>query len=310
LVAAVSIRLVGLIGLVEVEGLVWNRVAAFAVTPLATLATLWANMRILRYANVETFIMVRSTTPLATSLLDWMFLNRELPGARSVIALLVSLIGASGYMICDSTFSIQAYSWAVAWLVIFLFDQTYIKHVVTKIEMSTWTRSYYTNAIAGGPVLLYAALVEGAPGNLASSWSGSPTIGAVMLAISCALGTAMSFFAFGARAAVSATSFTVAGNACKVLSVVINVLIWDKHATLGGIMSLGVCLVGAIFYQQAPLRGETPNQAQAVHQKEVDEDAEQVSSNEETDCLVSSNDVIADTIGHREELHEQRDDVI
>ena len=40
----------------------------------------------------------------------------------------------------------------------------------------------------------------------------------------------------------------------KLLTVLINVLIWDKHATPFGIAALCVCLGGGSLYQQAPLR--------------------------------------------------------
>jgi len=39
-----------------------------------------------------------------------------------------------------------------------------------------------------------------------------------------------------------------------VLTVFINVLIWDKHASREGMLCLGVSLVAAAFYQQAPKR--------------------------------------------------------
>ena len=53
---------------------------------------------------------------------------------------------------------------------------------------------------------------------------------------------------------MSATSFTVIGNVCKILTVLINVSIWDKHASPLGLSFLCVCLVGAAAYQQSPLR--------------------------------------------------------
>lgn len=255
--AALAIRIAGLAGFCEVEGLSWARVKSFVVVPFAFLATLWANMQVLKYANVETFIMVRSATPLATAVLDWVFLSRELPSLRALGSLLLSLAGAVGFMLADSTFVIKAYSWGACWLLIFLFDQIYIKHVVTVVEMTTWTRSYYTNAIASGPVLVYALVVEGAPMNFITGFTGSPVIGSGMLIISCALGTAMSLFAFKVRAILSATSLTVAGNACKILSVAINVLLWDKHASQLGISFLGLCLMGSVTYTQSPLRAET-----------------------------------------------------
>lgn len=66
----------------------------------------------------------------------------------------------------------------------------------------------------------------------------------------------MSYFAFLARAAVSATSFTVIGNVCKILTVLINISIWDKHASPVGLGALLICLAAAAAYQQAPFRKE------------------------------------------------------
>ena len=55
----------------------------------------------------------------------------------------------------------------------------------------------------------------------------------------------MSYFAFLCRAAVSATSFTVIGNVCKIITVLINISVWDKHASPLGIGCLLVCLAAA-----------------------------------------------------------------
>ena len=66
----------------------------------------------------------------------------------------------------------------------------------------------------------------------------------------------MSYFAWLARSLVSATYFTVIGNSCKLLTIVINCSIWDKHASPFGIACLLFCLLCAFFYKQAPLREE------------------------------------------------------
>jgi GDP-mannose transporter len=39
------------------------------------------------------------------------------------------------------------------------------------------------------------------------------------------------------------------------LTILLNVLIWDQHAKPGGIASLGICVMGGMIYQQAPMRG-------------------------------------------------------
>ena len=80
--------------------------------------------------------------------------------------------------------------------------------------------------------------------------------GAAILILSCVIGISISYFSLLARKSVSATSFTVVGNVCKVLTVVINYFIWTKHANNYGLASLSLCLFAAYFYKQAPMRTE------------------------------------------------------
>ena len=40
------------------------------------------------------------------------------------------------------------------------------------------------------------------------------------------------------------------------LTVLANLMLWDKHASAAGILSLVVCLLGAAMYKQAPMRRE------------------------------------------------------
>ncbi|RVX04842.1 GDP-mannose transporter GONST3 [Vitis vinifera] len=51
--------------------------------------------------------------------------------------------------------------------------------------------------------------------------------------------------------AISATGFTVLGIVNKLLTVVINLIIWDKHSTFVGTVGLLICMVGGILYQQS-----------------------------------------------------------
>ena len=62
----------------------------------------------------------------------------------------------------------------------------------------------------------------------ALAWS--PAAVAVLVA-SCVAGLGMSYFSFALRAAISATSFSVIGNVCKVLTILVNLLMWDQHAS-------------------------------------------------------------------------------
>ena len=53
------------------------------------------------------------------------------------------------------------------------------------------------------------------------------------------------------KQAFSATTFTVIGVVNKFLTVLVNLTIWDRHATTPGIISLLVCITGAVSYQQS-----------------------------------------------------------
>jgi len=255
--SAVACRALGLMGVIEVEPLHWDKIKQFWIVPCAFLGTVFANIKILQYANVETFIVFRSSTPLLISIADYVFLGRELPSTRSWACLGLLLIGAVGYVLNDKFFRVDAYLWVVVWFIVFSFDQIYIKHKVDSVKMTTWTQVYYTNSLAT-PILLSILVGTGELTTLAEFvWTPSSLF---WLITSAAMGVAIAYFSFLARAAVSATYFTVIGNTCKVLTVFINVVMWDLHATPGGLFSLFICLVGAYFYKQAPLRSDKQQQ--------------------------------------------------
>ena len=69
------------------------------------------------------------------------------------------------------------------------------------------------------------------------------------VALSCVFGLAISFFGFSCRQALSATSFTVVGVTNKLLTVLINVTVWAKHASNFGVCMLLVCIGGGVLYQ-------------------------------------------------------------
>jgi len=247
-----AVKLCGCSGCIVVDRLEWRKLLAFLPISLAFLAAVFANIKTLQYANVETFVVFRASTPLTISVCDYLCLGRELPGARSLVCLVVLLGAAVAYVATDAQFVVHGYIWVGVWYVIFCFDQLYIKHAVDTVEVeSNWGRVFYTN--------LWACLISGTMSVtmgevddlIAFHWSW-PSIGA--LGVSCALGVGMSYFAFLCRSQVSATHFTVIGNVCKVLTVLINICIWDKHATPAGVAFLLLCLTAAFFYKPSPLR--------------------------------------------------------
>jgi hypothetical protein len=58
------------------------------------------------------------------------------------------------------------------------------------------------------------------------------------------------------RSNVSATAGVVVGVVCKIGSVLINLLIWDQHASPIQLCFLAMGLAGGSLFQQAPLRAK------------------------------------------------------
>ena len=57
-------KLVGCCGCIVVDDLEWNKLKAFLPVSMAFLACIFANIKTLQYANVETFVVFRASTPL------------------------------------------------------------------------------------------------------------------------------------------------------------------------------------------------------------------------------------------------------
>ena len=231
--AALAVHVVGLLGITDVDSLEYQKVRyyqesswssssrhdrnhlrspsctqvkGFAPVALAFLGVIFANIKTLQYANVETFIVFRASTPIVVSVADFVFLGRALPSCRSWLALLGLCFGVAGYVLTDTSRQFDGYWWIAAWYVLFCFDQIYIKHAVETVAMrSNWGRVFYCNLLAALPLAPWAyddffhALEPDA-------WNAESL---AVLAVSSLLGCGISYFAFACRKALSATAFTV-----------------------------------------------------------------------------------------------------
>jgi drug/metabolite transporter (DMT)-like permease len=155
------------------------------------------------------------------------------------------------------------YMFCCAWYLVFCLDQVYLKHICNTVKMqSNWGKVYYSNLLASLPLIL----IGGGTDEITVLREQLTASGIAALTLSVCLGAAMSYFAWAARSMISATSFTVVGNLCKILTIGINVALWDKHASATGIICLLGCLAAAFAYEQAPQRKvkEVPRSTDSV----------------------------------------------
>ncbi len=255
--ATIVIILLQFAKVIEYEPLVWWKVRSYMLYVASFVFGVYCNMQALSYSNIETVIVFRSCTPLAVSVCDYVFLNRELPSGRSLLALLLISVGALGYANSDDQFKLEgisAYSWAIMYFFMIVFEMTYGKKMTSSIDFnSTWGPVYFTNLLSTLPMLLLGIFM-GDYDHFDPRFFDWSVPAVAMLFLSSIVGLLIGWTGWTCRAMVTATSFTLVGVINKFLTILLNVFIWDKHASGTGIMALLLCLIGGSFYRQAPQR--------------------------------------------------------
>merc|ERR1712005_16656 len=103
----------------------------------------------------------------------------------------------------------------------------------------------------------------------------------------CVIGICISWAGFWCQSVVTATTYSVVGVMNKMLTVTVNVLIWDKHASTYGIACLCVCLLGGSLYQQSPLR-DKPEDPEVRALTHLNEEEGHKESDEELPPLIKA----------------------
>lgn len=235
--------------------------------------SLFTNSELLLHANVDTFIVFRSAVPIFVAIGETLYLHQPWPSVKTWASLATIFGGSVLYVLTDYQFTFMAYSWALAYLVSMSIDFVYIKHVVMTINLTTWGLVLYNNleALILFPLeLLIMGELKKIKHEISdeSDWYSFQVI--LPVGLSCLFGLAISFFGFSCRRAISATGFTVLGIVNKLLTVVINLVIWDKHSTLVGTVGLLICMFGGVMYQQS-----TAKKPKAMDQLKAPEDEEE-----------------------------------
>ncbi|GBF98757.1 hypothetical protein Rsub_11163 [Raphidocelis subcapitata] len=250
--SAAAVAAAHAVGAVTVSRATRRQLLHFVPVVAGFVGTIYANIKVLQHSNVETFITFRSSTPLILAFCDYAFLGRALPSRRSWAALAALVLSAAGYAYYDRGFVVHAYVWVGVWYAFFTFEGVWVKHVCDTVPMSNWARVLYANAMST-PVLALGFFALRAERELLAHVDWRPAVLAP-LGLSCAMGVAMSHASYLLRSHASATTAAVVGIVCKLLSVSLNLVIWDKHAGGRQLAFLLVGIFAAAAYRQAPLR--------------------------------------------------------
>jgi len=226
-----------------------QKVKKYATYSVAFVASLYCNMRALETLNVETVIVFRACTPLAVALIESIVMKKDLPSKRSLGGLLIIIVGAVSYVLSDHEFyadGIGAYTWAILYFCLICFLMVFGKSLIKDVKLTLSGNVLYTNALAL-PLMIAFGIMMGEADALANVEI--YPMGWLLLLFSCIAGTGIGYSSWWCRSTISATAFTLVGVVNKVLTVLVNLFIWDNHASATGIFSLLLCLVGAYVYR-------------------------------------------------------------
>lgn len=271
LTTAVFVFILGKLNVLKVEPLEKTRMLKMTPINIIFYLAIFTNGKVLQYATVETFIAFRSLTPLLVSFLDTMVRGEPLPSSRTLACLGMITVGAATYAYDDANFNIAGYTWACVYLAIIVTEMVYAKHVTATIGLSTWGLVLYQNVIAmflfpvasiltgefydiAGLLGFLTSTDPAGSVNTAVSRATISPFAAIPVLVSCILGTGISFAGWGSRSAISATQFTVLGVACKLATVLINSTVWNHHAPIYAQISIIICIIFSVAYQQSAKR--------------------------------------------------------
>jgi len=229
------------LGLPKLDTLTPPIVKAYLLYGVLFVGGIYSNMRSLEVSNVDTVIVFRSSVPLLVALGDYVFLGRDAPSPRSLAAMVLILVGCSVYCAVDAEFALKglaAYFWVLVYVVFMALEMLLGKLITSSLDVTTGTSVLLTNAVGLFPFLAIGAVTgELQRGLVASHFT--PWAVAALLS-SCLLSAAIGFTSWWCRSLVSATSFTVIGVVNKILTVLLNILVWNKHSSALGTMFLFV----------------------------------------------------------------------
>lgn len=254
---SIFIFIIGALGLAKTDPVKWDMVKPYAIYVCAFAGGIYSNMKALGASNVETIIVFRSCTPITVALIEWAFMDRELPNNKSKAALFVIVAGAYIYVSMDAEMAFngsEAFFWIGAWYFLLCFQMTYGKVLLQNVKLETvWGPVLYTNLLSIPPTLVLAAVL----GDFKKMETAEPTENAyIWVSLSCVVGIAIGYSGWLCRDMVSATTYTLVGVINKLLSVLVSVTFINTTVSWPAIGALVVCVVAGTFYEQPPRRGD------------------------------------------------------
>lgn len=235
-------------------------VRAYSLYTTAFVFAIYANLQALHHSNVDTVIVFRACSPVVVSIIEYFFLDREWPSRRSSLSLFLVVAGALAFCLLDSELSLStlaSYKWVTCYLALISFEMTYGKKLTSSVKLpSMWCSVLLTNFFAF-PGFIILGWLDGDFDIVGEKLQEMPVNVYFILLFSCVVAVLIGYTGWLCRSLVSATTYTLVGVVNKFLTVLLNIIVWDKHSPPLGIVSVCCCLLAGTMYEQAPIRADS-----------------------------------------------------
>ena len=242
---------------VKVDNLEWSKVKAYFIYIIVFVSAMHTSMQTLQHSKLETVIALRACSLISVSIVEWLFLGRELPCRRSAASLTMVALGAVAYYTTGTQFDLEGTSefiWAIACFLLLTLEMTYGKKLISSVQMdSVWGPVLYCNLLAAFPMFL-VGYSNGDYEFLSEFIVEMPAGGVALLLFSCVAGTLMAYTGWLCRGMISATSYTLIGVINKFGTILLGVVVWGQHVSGERIAAVCLFLLSGAFYQQPPKR--------------------------------------------------------
>ena len=246
-----------------VDPIEWSRVRQHFLHSAVFSGAIYTNLRSLQATHVPKIVFIRSLSPLLVCLLE-SALGVGLPSHHTMVTLLALLFAAAGYAHCESEGQQLAHSgggWLLLYWVLISLENVIGKSLADLSWRSMWGPVLYTNSMSILPMI-----VAGCAGGelshesrflLTTSRQGEMSV-ISLVALSCVVSVAISYFGWRCRQIFSATGFTVLGVANKSISILTSTFVFDQPLTTRGATCLVLCLGCAACYR-SPVSSRSPD---------------------------------------------------
>jgi len=233
------------------------KIQAWVGVTVAWVLPILANMKALQLLSVETVLVFRTMTVLGVSFGDRMLLGNHIDPV-SFLGLCVITLGGLTYGYYDVSYNQEGYFWAFLYWASMVANALYIKNVFNSSHgMSTWEKSFLSNAMTVPLLTLYCMYAENLPQCL-TDMGNLPTKGAALVFLSCCMGLGISVAGTRCREIFSATAFDVLGNMNKFLSIALSQYLLGSIVSGQSLCGLLMALCGGILYSPLGKKAVAP----------------------------------------------------